>query len=268
MTTRSWNRRLFARTPRTVRKAPARPRGGFFVEPLEDRVVPAVPNTYLDFLKSTPATVLISGIDSALDKVQSAVDSVTNGLDVPVIGDQIRTALRPLDDDIASARAKVRDAVTDFYANTLRLNPNANALDLFQNTLFTVNNASATAILAHVTIWSDLAVPVFAFNVYLTGYDAQPFDLRQVLLGTVPTTASAGQDPQDTRSPKGILSQDINFASCTGQLPPPSAAPIYPPYLRAALTGGPSTWELVSVESVVSSGLVPAASLPPAVAAR
>jgi hypothetical protein len=110
------------------------------------------------------------------------------------------------------------------------------------NTLFTVNNASATAILTHVTIWTDLGVPVFAFNVYLTGYDAQPFDLRAVLKGTVPTTASAGQDPGDTRSPKGQLSQDINFASCSGQLPPPSAAPTYPDYLRAALTGGPSTF--------------------------
>ena len=111
-----------------------------------------------------------------------------------------------------------------------------------QNTLFTVNNASATAILAHVTIWSDLGVPVFAFNVYLTGYDAQPFDLRQVLLGTVPTTASAGQDPQDKFSPKGQLSQDINFASCSGQLPPPTVPSIYQPYLKAALTGGPSTF--------------------------
>jgi hypothetical protein len=112
-----------------------------------------------------------------------------------------------------------------------------------QNTLFTVNNASATAILAHVTVWSDLGVPVFAFNVYLTGYDAQPFDMRQILVqGTVPITASAGQDPGDTRSPKGILSQDINFASCTGQLPPPSAAPLYTDYLKVALTGGPSTF--------------------------
>jgi hypothetical protein len=112
-----------------------------------------------------------------------------------------------------------------------------------QNTLFTVNNASATAILAHVTVWSDLGVPVFAFNVYLTGYDAQPFDMRQILVqGTVPTTASAGQDPGDTRSPKGPLSQDINFASCTGQLPPPSAAPLYTDYLKVALTGGPSTF--------------------------
>src|SRR5262249_53882564 len=38
-------------------------------------------------------------------------------------------------------------------------------------TLFSVNNASATAILAHVVVWSDLSVPVLDFNIYLTGYD-------------------------------------------------------------------------------------------------
>src|SRR5258708_31510510 len=38
-------------------------------------------------------------------------------------------------------------------------------------TLFSVNNASATAALVHVVIWSDLSVPVLDFNIYLTGYD-------------------------------------------------------------------------------------------------
>jgi len=32
-----------------------------------------------------------------------------------------------------------------------------------------VNNSSAQALLAHVTIWSDLSVPVLATNIYLTG---------------------------------------------------------------------------------------------------
>ena len=90
------------------------------------------------------------------------------------------------------------------------------------DTIFSINNMGATyntangatATLAHVVIWSDLGVPVFNFNVYLTGYDVQLIDLRNVLAGSLPRTASAGQDPQDTNSPKGILSQDINFASC------------------------------------------------------
>src|ERR1700730_7921233 len=65
------------------------------------------------------------------------------------------------------------------------------------------NNNAPTAVLAHVTIWSDLGVPVFNFNVYLTGYDVETVNMRNLLAGTLPRTASAGQDPTDTISPKG-----------------------------------------------------------------
>src|SRR5262249_57334895 len=61
-------------------------------------------------------------------------------------------------------------------------------------TLFSINNASATAILAHVVVWSDLSVPVLDFNVYLTGYDVQSVNLPDILVRRVlPRTASAGR---------------------------------------------------------------------------
>jgi hypothetical protein len=109
-------------------------------------------------------------------------------------------------------------------------------------TLFSVNNASATAVLVHVVIWSDLSVPVLDFDVYLTGYDVQSVNLRDIIVnGNLPQTASAGQDPTDTISPKGPLSQDINFASCTNSLPPPVTLPaIYISHMENALTGLPS----------------------------
>jgi hypothetical protein len=108
-------------------------------------------------------------------------------------------------------------------------------------TLFSVNNASATAVLVHVVIWSDLSVPVLDFDVYLTGYDVQTINLRDILVfGNLPQTASAGQDPTDTISPKGALSQDINFASCTGALPLPQLPAIYISHLQNSLTGQPS----------------------------
>jgi hypothetical protein len=108
-------------------------------------------------------------------------------------------------------------------------------------TLFSVNNAAATAVLAHVVIWSDLAVPVLAFNLYLTGYDVQSINLRDVIvLGNLPQTASAGQDPSDTISPKGQFSQDIDFVSCQGILPPPPLPAAYLTHLQNALTGNPS----------------------------
>src|ERR1700719_2623576 len=63
-------------------------------------------------------------------------------------------------------------------------------------TLFSINNAAAAAVLAHVAIWSDLSVPVVNFNVYLTGYDVQTINLRDIVVyGHLPQTASAGQDP-------------------------------------------------------------------------
>jgi hypothetical protein len=119
------------------------------------------------------------------------------------------------------------------------------------DTVFSVNNASATAILGHVTLWTDMGVPVLNFNIYLTGYDVQQISLREVLKGNLPLTASAGQDPQDTRSPKGIFSQDINFASCTQpasptppdifRLPPPALPSATVTGLKNALTGKAST---------------------------
>src|SRR5882724_3139556 len=106
------------------------------------------------------------------------------------------------------------------------------------NTLFSINNASANAALAHVVIWSDLSVPVLSFNVYLTGYDVQSIGLCDVLVkGLLPQTASVGQDPNDTISPKGTLSQDVNFSSCSGQLPPGNLPASFLAHLQTSLTG-------------------------------
>ncbi len=105
------------------------------------------------------------------------------------------------------------------------------------NTFVTLNNASATATMVHVTVWSEMHVPVYGFDVYLTGYDVQPISVRDIMNGVLPRTASAGQDPGNLISPKGPLSQDINFASCTGSLPIPAPAPATIAHLRAALTG-------------------------------
>jgi len=107
-----------------------------------------------------------------------------------------------------------------------------------ETTLFSINNASATAVLAHIVVWSDLSVPVLDFNIYLTGYDVQTINLGDILRnGVLPRTASAGQDPGDTISPKGQFSQDINFASCSGLLPPPNLPSNFVSHLQLSLTG-------------------------------
>src|SRR4051794_35500038 len=50
-------------------------------------------------------------------------------------------------------------------------------------TLFSINNGSAAAVLANVQIWTDLGVPTLGFNVYLTGYDVQTINLRDLFNG-------------------------------------------------------------------------------------
>jgi hypothetical protein len=111
-----------------------------------------------------------------------------------------------------------------------------------RTTVFSIDNDDATAVLAHVVVWSDLGVPVTNFNVYLTGFDVQAINLRDVLNGHLPQTASAGQDLSDTVSPKGRFSQDINFASCNGKLPPAGLTQppgLTPAILQHELTGRP-----------------------------
>jgi hypothetical protein len=110
------------------------------------------------------------------------------------------------------------------------------------NTVLSVNNASPQAVLAHVVVWSDLSVPVLDYNIYLTGYDVQTLNLRDLLVGGVlPRTASAGQDPTDIISPQGSISEDINFASCAGLLPPPVLPASFVRHLQQSLTGQSSS---------------------------
>jgi len=90
-------------------------------------------------------------------------------------------------------------------------------------TLFSINNASASAAVAHITFWTDESIPTLDFDVYLTGYDVQTINIRDIFAGTLPRTADAGSDPGDAISHKGSLSQDINFPGSTG----PCATP-YP----------------------------------------
>ena len=109
-----------------------------------------------------------------------------------------------------------------------------------RDTLISFSNASATAILGHVTVWTDMGLPVLTFNVYQTGYDISTFSMRELLVnGNLPRTASAGQDPGDQISNKGDFSQDINFASCSGQLPYPNGilVPGFRADLQLALSG-------------------------------
>jgi hypothetical protein len=140
----------------------------------------------------------------------------------------------------AAPAAAERCAVDDVPAATLLL-PYFE-VDLSRpdglTTLFSINNAADEAVLAHVVLWTDLGVPSLDFFLYLTGFDVQTVNLRDIFLnGFLPRSASDGQDPTDTISPQGDLSQDINFATCTGHLPYPHLPPTFRDHLRASHTG-------------------------------
>ncbi|MGK2855789.1 MAG: hypothetical protein ACSLFQ_01145 [Thermoanaerobaculia bacterium] len=112
-------------------------------------------------------------------------------------------------------------------------------------TLFSITNASASAGLVHAVIWSDLSVPVLDFDIYLTGYDTQIVNLRDVLVnGVLPRTADDGADPSDTISPQGPLSQDINLPGATGPcgststvFPAGSIGSLFVTHMQTSLTG-------------------------------
>lgn len=111
-------------------------------------------------------------------------------------------------------------------------------------TLLFLRNASAAPVVAHVTFWSNLAVPVVAFDIYLTGYDQQSLNLRDVLVsGVLPVTG-----PADFLSPRGDLSDphDDFGGSCSTTLgkPPaysnPALSSSFLAHLQAWLSGQPS----------------------------
>ena len=102
-------------------------------------------------------------------------------------------------------------------------------------TLFSINNASATAQLAHVTVWSDASIPVLDFDVYLTGYDVQTFNLRDILVGGIlPQTGSGTNTTANIPgSPLGAFSfPDVIYPNCNTT----SSPPLPPVYARPAIS--------------------------------
>jgi hypothetical protein len=86
-------------------------------------------------------------------------------------------------------------------------------------TLFSLNNASATAALAHITLWTNWSQPTVDFDVYLTGYDVVTVNMRDIFNGNIPITADDISDPDDDISPQGPISQDISFPTCINFFP-------------------------------------------------
>jgi len=122
-----------------------------------------------------------------------------------------------------------------------------NLVPTFNNTtLFSINNASAAAVLTHVTFWTDESIPTLDFDIYLTGYDVQTLNVCDVFNGILPVTADRANDPSDVFSPSppigGVSApapQELTFPGCAGRLPyvNPELGATLLAHLRNAHTG-------------------------------
>ena len=87
-------------------------------------------------------------------------------------------------------------------------------------TLFSVNNASAAPALAHVIMWTNWSAPTIDFDLFLTGYDVQTVNVRDLFDGNLPITADEQTDPTDTISPHADHpAWDGSFPNCQSILP-------------------------------------------------
>jgi hypothetical protein len=106
-----------------------------------------------------------------------------------------------------------------------------------QTTLFTITNVTCYPQIAHVTLWTDRALPVVTFNLFLTGYDVQAINLADVLIrGTVAPPNGTGQTATPdalSAAGSGNLRTPLDCAGTPGLLPASITK-----VLRAALTSG------------------------------
>jgi hypothetical protein len=117
-----------------------------------------------------------------------------------------------------------------------------------QATSFTLTNTGSAARLAHVTLWTNAAVPAFDFDVYLNGFAQQEVDLHALFCnGTLPQTgrglATRGQ----------LAGPEVSFTGCNDGTSPANGAPVYAPLdgiaraqLQAAFGGLPGAGGMCS----------------------
>ncbi len=101
-----------------------------------------------------------------------------------------------------------------------------------RTTLFSINNAKAESVVVHITIWTVLSRPTLDFDVFLTGYDVQTYNLADLFLqGLLPQTPIL--------PPGGLLQVHDLPPNCTFPLPPNLPVNLHT-YIRNAHTGLPA----------------------------
>jgi hypothetical protein len=105
-------------------------------------------------------------------------------------------------------------------------------------TLFTITNTSRHPQIAHVTLWTDWAFPVLAFDVLLTGYDVHGINLFDVIVrGILTPSASAEASPFQYAFNTNFAGGDLHpRLTCAGL--PTTVPPDLLQAVRSALTTG------------------------------
>jgi hypothetical protein len=117
-----------------------------------------------------------------------------------------------------------------------------------QTTLFTITNISRYSQIAHVTLWTDWSFPVLTFNIFLTGYDVQSINVRDILVSGIVASA-VGTGPTTVKSPLGALTSPTNGG-------PGYANPNFKAVIECdALPGSLSQTLLAAVRSALTTGV-------------
>jgi hypothetical protein len=114
----------------------------------------------------------------------------------------------------------------------------AAAANAGSTTLFTITNVSRYPQIAHVTIWTDWALPVLDFNVLLTGYDVRGVNLFDVIVrGVLDASGATGAAPFESASNPNFATGELRVeATCAGL--PKSIPPDLATAVKNALTIG------------------------------
>ena len=102
-------------------------------------------------------------------------------------------------------------------------------------TIFTVQNVSATPQIANVTLWTDYGYAAFNFTIFLTGYDVQAVNLYDVFTaGALPVTSPSTAVPLNPTSGSQPLPNSANPNIFPGAAAACAGAPITisPPVLQ------------------------------------
>jgi uncharacterized repeat protein (TIGR01451 family) len=92
------------------------------------------------------------------------------------------------------------------------------------STLFSIVNAFAAPRLVQVTLWTNWSVPTLIFPVYLTGFDAQTFNLRDILAGGRIPQTGLGLSPDGPFSNGGAGFPGCAAGAVAAALPPAQVA--------------------------------------------